>query len=215
MERRSFIKKTGIGIGGALLAPGAIASSVLPSLVNSQYVPLRENIGQIRHGLLQLPQAGYINNLISFRWLDDASRNIFFENGFQEGNKDMEIISLLIRDPQSSETDAMQIQKAEDDVIILREGVSHTISHAKYGFKQVPGKKLKDIKLEVGYLSGFKAVQRKVQKGTEVYLQMLEGHMMVNDISLEPGTGLCLSYMKDLQFQPTKACKFILLSHKS
>lgn len=217
MERRSFIKKTGIGIGGAMLAPGAIASSVLPALVNSQYVPLKENIGQIRHGILKLPQTGFKNRLISFAWLNDASRNVFFENGFQkgQGNEDMEIISLLVNDPRTSAKDAIQVQNDGEDVKVLREGVSQVVSSSKHGFKSVSGKKLKNIKLEIGHLGGFKKLRRKVPKGTEVYIQMLKGHMRVNDISLEPGTGLCLSMMSELQFNPTQACKFILLYHQT
>lgn len=217
MERRSFIKKTGLGISGAILVPNAIASSVMPALVNSQYVPLKETIGQIRHGLLTLPQAGFKNSLISYSWLQDVSKNVFYENGFQEGtnNEDMEIISLLVKDPKTQATDAIQVQKSGEDVVVLREGDSQVISLTKPGFKAVSGKKLKNIKLEIGQLSGFKELSRKVPRGTEVYLQLLKGHMVVNDIDLEPGIGLCLSSMRYLHFKPTQACKFILLYHQT
>lgn len=69
--------------------------------------------------------------------------------------------------------------------------------------------------MEIGHLGGFKAHKRKVAANIQVYIQLLEGKMVVNDITLEPGVGLCLSSMKSLNIIPTQESKFILLYHHS
>ncbi len=211
------MKKVATGISGVFLAPNLVtASGLFPSLVNSQYVPIREGEGQIRHGVLTLPQAGYKNSLISFPWLHDVSKNVFYKNGFEaeSSSDDLEVFSILIKDSESDTMDAIQVQKKGEEIVILREDKSWELSPSKKEFRQIPGKMLKSIKMEVGNLSGFKQVSRKVTKGTQVYAQLISGEVIINDIKLEAGRGLCLSSMKSLDILPRKKSQIILLYHQ-
>lgn len=217
MKRRSFIRQAGLGISGAVLAPNIMANGMMPALVNSQYVPLRETEGQIRHGVFAPPQTGYKNKLISFPWLDDAHKTKFFGQGLPEASaeKDIDITSLLINDPKSGAKDAIQVMNSQEGISVLREGKSFELDTSKKGFTTIPGKKLKKVKMEMGHLSGFKELKRKIAKNTQAYLQVIKGNLIVNDINLEAGIGLCLSETRTLQILPTEACHFILLHYSS
>lgn len=90
-----------MGIGSFLLIPSIANASVFGLANESRLIPLSKLSGQIRHGALILPQIGYKNDHISFDWLDDVTRKVFFENGFQQSQeeKDLEIVSILLTDP--------------------------------------------------------------------------------------------------------------------
>jgi len=218
MERRNFIKNTSLGLGSFLLIPSIADASVFGLANESQLIPLAKLSGQIRHGALILPQIGYKNDHISFDWLDDVTRNVFFENGFQQSQeeKDLEIVSILLTDPETGDPESIQIQKVNKEITLLYEDLEWTLDSEMKGLNLLNPEESVFLKVYFGNAAKGESIEYKIDRQTnrevECYVHIFDGSLKVNEQVLENDYGLGLKAKSNVHFEALESSRFLVLS---
>ena len=214
MERRKFIRNTGLGIGSFLLMPSIVNADILGAANQSQIIPLAKLSGQIRHGALILPQAGYKNDLIPFDWLDDITRNVFYENGYKESpdESDLEIISVLLTDPKTGDPESIQVQRSQNEVTVLYEDLEWTVER-KDGIQLLTNAEEEGfMKIHFGTIQADSQLDFEIEKQQECYVHLLNGLVSVQGQEMKREYGLGLTIDKNINFTAKETSQFLILS---
>ncbi len=214
MERRKFIRNTGLGIGSFLLMPSIVNADILGTASQSQIIPLAKLSGQIRHGALILPQVGYKNEMIAFDWLDDITRNVFYENGFKASpdESDLEIVSILLTDPQTGDPESIQVQRSKNEVTILYEDLEWSVKPQEGIQLLVNAEEEGFLKIHFGEIQAGKQLEYEVDGQQECYVHLLKGAVTVQNQELKSEYGLGLTIDKNINFEGQESSQFLILS---
>jgi len=215
MERRRFIKKTSLGLSAFFFLPSFFKESFAKSnAINGELYSFANVNGQIRHGALTLPQIGFKNEQISFDWLHDISRNVFFQNGFIKGKEeeDMEITSILLNPANNNLIESIQIQTKGSETILLVGDQEYRLAHENRGLKLLTGEKT--LELYFGNLETASSETINLEESAELFIYLLKGEMQVNGIDLKRNVGLGLKDIFNLKFECKAESQFLYLQKR-
>ncbi|MEM9917625.1 MAG: hypothetical protein AAF990_05985 [Bacteroidota bacterium] len=216
MRRRLFIARTFLGLGSLWCLP-TIANyfSGMGSSGAYQLLPLAAKEGQIRHGLLDLPQISSEAHPLVSDWLLDISRNVFFKNGFVAASdgQDMEIISILLQQPSTRRKDAIQIQHRPSGSVILMEEREYALPHAGNDWVVLEKRENEHLRMVFGHLDASSERVFSLEKEAEIFVFVLQGELMVNDVQLPVHTGLEMTTSKDLHFSVLSDTQLIIIEN--
>ncbi len=213
MERRNFVRNTALGFTSFLVFPRLVASNNTASSTYAQLIPIHENPGQIRHGLLQLPQLDTPTPVLSFDWLKDVSRNVFFKNGFgaSMGKEDMEITSILLENKDHNWADAIQIQQKQEATVILTQEREWQCKHHQNEIILLQNNRHQAINFSFGNLNHSARHLYSPSGKREVFIYLLAGIIKVNGRLLEENVGLGLQTGDAVVFEAVRKSQFVLM----
>jgi len=208
MQRRKFIQNISLASLAIGLTPTPGIAHLFPQTPTSFLIPLGEAQTQIRHGALNLPLALSEKNAMPFDWLLQVHRNIFFKNGFQaSGGKDLEIISVLLKEEEGLE--AIQIQLSTEETTVMIKDQLVTLKR-KEAFQEVANSN-STTQLVVGDFSIDTLYDFPLVDEKGVFVQLLEGAISCNDQVLDLNTGLALEKGTGLQFKASLDSRVLIL----
>ena len=217
MGRRNFIKNTSLGLGSFLLIPSICNASISGLANESQLIPLKQLSGQISHGALILSETGYEKDHIFFDWMDDVTRNVFFENGFEKSQeeKKLEIVSILLTEPETGDPESIQIQKINNEITLLYEDLEWTLNNEMKGLNLLNGEYNGFLKVYFGNAEkgeDFKySINQQINRQIECYLHIFDGSLKVNEELLKNDSGLGIKASNDMYFEILETSRFLVL----
>jgi len=192
MQRRKFLKHTSIATLAYNFVPSlAFGNKLLTKNTTSTLIPLADTSWQIRHGALNFLPALDQQQSLAFDWIVDIHRNIFLKNGFQrDGDADLDIISIALKDQEKEGIRSMQIQLAKDQVKVMWQD-QFVATACTNGLQQIALSD-DDYCLELICLTANQAFEFVSKKEKEYFVEILDGAVQFGDFELTTQLGLIL-----------------------
>ncbi len=182
MKRRSFVQNVSAGFMGTFLVPGWYSQNFFPSQPESFKIAVEAGQNQIRHGALSLPQVGKSSFTTPFKWLGEIKRNLFFGKGFQRdsSDSDIEIISVLFKNPITDIEEPIQIQLDKEGITVLFEE-DHFYEKKADGIVAIAHKEEANVKMYYGQFRASESFGLDCNNNAEYFIYNLGGELLLND----------------------------------
>ena len=208
MDRRKFVKYTGLAGLAASLIPASLAAYVPDKA--GVLIQFPKALTQIRHGALNLPFA-VAKKEMPLDWVLDVHQNIFLHNGFQRNlDQDMNVISIALKQEDNFEPLQVNYQKNTTSILWKENYIQIENYQAMHKLDIVD----EQYTFYFGHLAKNTSLDFPLNLDSDYFVQVLRGKIKNESYHLDTdcGLGLLASNTSTQKFEAMDESWFMIIA---
>ena len=208
MDRRKFVKYTGLAGLAASLIPTSLAAYAPDKA--GVLIQFPKALTQIRHGALNLPFA-VAKKEMPLDWVLDVHQNIFLHNGFQRNlDQDMNVISIALKQEDNFEPLQVNYQKNTTSILWKENYIQIENYQAMHKLDIVD----EQYTFYFGHLAENTSLDFPLNLDSDYFVQVLRGKIKNESYHLDTdcGLGLLASNTSTQKFEAMDEIWFMIIA---